>query len=154
VRRPRGSKMSPSMVTYLVIMSLWNATFMESRGIRDSFRHSGVARNRENTFLITTAIYPLFRRRQFIFKFQQWFCHAYQGGLIEIPAKHCFYFWGIIAIFLHLKIHGNIYKRKNGWIFFFAAKWTWTSEDGPNGVRGWFGFAELNPKGFVIVAKM
>jgi hypothetical protein len=25
----------------------------------------------------------LFRRRQFIFKFQQWFCHAYQAGLIE-----------------------------------------------------------------------
>jgi hypothetical protein len=36
--------------------------------------------------LITAAIYPLFRRRQFIFKFQRWFCHAYQGGIIEVPA--------------------------------------------------------------------
>jgi len=45
-------------------------------------------------------------------------------------------------------------KGKMDGFFFFSAKWTWTSEDGPNGVRGWFGFAELNPKGFVIVAKM
>jgi len=43
--------------------------------------------------------------------------------------------------------------KKDGFIF-FAAKWTWTYKNGPKGVRGWFGFADLNPKGLVIVAKM
>jgi hypothetical protein len=47
-------------------------------------------------------------------------------------------------------------KKYGFYFYFFAAKWTWTwiSEDGPKGVRGRFGFSNLNPKGFVIVAKM
>jgi len=67
----------------------------------------------------------------------------------------CFYLWRIIVIFLHLQIYGYLYKRKKGWNFIlFATKWTWTDEDWPKGVEGRFGFANLNPKGFVVVAKM
>ncbi len=36
----------------------------------------------------------------------------------------------------------------------FDAKWTWMDEDRPKGVKGWFGFANLNPKVFIVVAKM
>jgi hypothetical protein len=45
-------------------------------------------------------------------------------------------------------------KGKKDGFSFFTAKWTWISEDGPKGVTGRFGFSDLNPKGFVIVAKM
>jgi hypothetical protein len=45
-------------------------------------------------------------------------------------------------------------KGKKDGFYFFVANGTWTSEDGPKGIRGWFGFSDLNPKGFVIVAKM
>jgi hypothetical protein len=30
----------------------------------------------------------------------------------------------------------------------------WIDEDKPKGIVGWFGFIDLNPKGFVIVTKM
>ncbi len=47
-------------------------------------------------------------------------------------------------------------KGKMDGFLFFCCKMDMDMdiEDGPNSVRGWFGFADLNPKGFVIVAKM
>jgi hypothetical protein len=66
-----------------------------------------------------------------------------------------FLFLANIAIFLLLKICGYLYKRKKGWNFnFFATKWTWMDEDGAKDVMGRFGFTNLNPRGFVIVAEM
>jgi hypothetical protein len=47
-----------------------------------------------------------------------------------------------------------IQKEKKVDFFFSTTKWTWTSEDGPKGIEGWFWFANLNLKGFVIVIKM
>jgi hypothetical protein len=67
-------------------------------------------------------------------------------------------------VFLFLANYRHFSTFKNPWLpmqkekkwnfIFLAAKWTWTSEDGPKGVRGRFGFSDLNPNGFVIVAKM
>jgi hypothetical protein len=67
-------------------------------------------------------------------------------------------------VFLFLANYRHFSTFKNPWLpiqkekrvefYFFATNWTWTSEDGPKGIRGWFGFADLNPKGFVIVTKM
>jgi hypothetical protein len=37
-------------------------------------------------------------------------------------------------------------KGQKGGISFLAAKWTWTDEDKPKGVKGWFGFTNLNPR--------
>jgi hypothetical protein len=44
--------------------------------------------------------------------------------------------------------------KKGGILIFFATKWTWMDEDRPKDVEGRFGFANLNPTGFVIVAEM
>lgn len=41
--------------------------------------------------------------------------------------------------------------KKGGILIFFTAKWTWIDEDKPKGIGGWFGFIDLNLKGFVIV---
>jgi hypothetical protein len=35
-------------------------------------------------------------------------------------------------------------KGQNGGISFYTAKWT--DEDKPKGVKGWFGFTDLNPR--------
>jgi hypothetical protein len=45
-------------------------------------------------------------------------------------------------------------EKKGGFKKKITAKWMWIDEDGPKGFGGWFGFTNLNPKGFVIVTKI
>jgi hypothetical protein len=146
--------MSPSMVTYLVIMSLWNATFMESRGIRNSFIHTGVARNREKHLPHYSSHLPIVSKATVYL----------QVSAMVLPCIPSWPYRGTcLAVFLFLANYRHFSTFKNSWLpiqkgkrmdFFLAAKWTWISKDGPKGIRGWFGFSNLNPKGFVIVAKM
>jgi hypothetical protein len=48
----------------------------------------------------------------------------------------------------------TLQNEKKGKKNHFAAKWTWMDEDKPKGVKGRSGFADLNPKVFIVVAKM
>jgi hypothetical protein len=45
-------------------------------------------------------------------------------------------------------------EKRVEFFFLIIANWMLIDEDGPKGIVGWFGFTNLNPKGFVIVTKM
>jgi hypothetical protein len=70
----------------------------------------------------------------------------------------------IVPVFLCLANYHHFFTFKNLWLpiekekrvefIFWVAKWTWTDEDGPKGIRGRFGFVDLNSKGFAFVVKM
>jgi hypothetical protein len=62
----------------------------------------------------------------------------------------------ILPFFYIQKFVATYTKGKKGGIVFikFITNWMWIDEDGPKGIAGWFGFTNLNPKGFVIVTKM